>query len=114
MEHTILFTRVGEPETSAIIRLVTYDKVTAAVAFDRFHRGMHRWLTTTTRGKEFIEETMGTFNIGDLMLNDATLRRDPAFERIFKEVGVKFSASRPADHRVSYDRPLCNPPQPLA
>ena len=113
MEHTILFTRQGEPETITLIKLCTPDAVSASIAFDRFHCGMNRWLTTTERGKELEAETTGDFNIGDLLTCDVTIPGDDDFKRILSAESVTFAACDGADHRVSYDRILCNPPPPL-
>ena len=114
MEHTILFTRDGEPDTNALIKLCTPDQVSAEIAFDRFHRGMHQWLTTTARGKALTDESMGDFNIGDLLCNDVTIPGDADFKRIMLAQDVTFNKCAAADHRVAYDRILCNEPRALS
>ncbi len=73
---------------------------------------MHRWLTTTERGKGLEVETKGDFNVGNLLIRDVTIPGDDDSKRILLEKSVTFAARDGADHRVSYHRILREPSHP--
>lgn len=108
MIHTILLTRIGDARVNAVLTLSS-DAVSAETAFTKFHRACHRWLVSTQEGAEFEQETMGDFNIGDLLCNDATILNDDNFQSILQEEGVEIRKVETADFHVPYDRILCNP-----
>lgn len=109
MIHTILLTRTGEPRTNAILTL-TSEAPDAKAAFKQFHRACYRWLTTTKEGEAFESSTMGDFNIGDVMCNDATILNDDIFQCILQEEGVAITKVESAGYQLPYDRILCNEP----
>ena len=109
MIYTILLTRIGEPGTNAILALSS-EAPDAKAAFQQFHRACYRWLTTTKEGEAFESDTMGDFNIGDLMCSDDTILNDDSFQSILQEEGVGIADVAAADYHLPYDRVLCNEP----
>lgn len=104
---TIILTRSWEPTTNAVLTLETYSPMDAHTAFQQFQVAMNRWLYLTEQGQQLVEDSKEEFNIGDFLLSEKVITRDPDFKKLMRAEGVRFAAIGTADYRADYDTVLC-------